>query len=222
MNPRSSCDSTGAAYTSIGKWEPGAPLITYIGKRFGKLVVLSVQKQMFICRCDCGVEKPIRAHNVLSDRQKSCSCERGVQRDAKNFEKNHKREYRAWIEMRRRCYGKGKHTKNYGDRGISVCDRWDDFECFLEDMGKCPEGLTLDRIRVNDDYEPGNCRWLSMEEQLGNKRCTLWVEYQGEKMCLRKACRLSGVKYHSVAHQPKRGIKTPQEALDTALLKLKG
>ena len=80
-------------------------------------------------------------------------------------------EYQRWKAMRRRCYLKtDKDYKNYGERGIKVCKRWDKFENFIKDMGKCPKGFSLDRIDSNGNYEPKNCKWSSAYEQSRNRR----------------------------------------------------
>lgn len=85
---------------------------------------------------------------------------------------NHKHPlYMTWLTMRQRCRNpKAKGFRNYGGRGITVCDRWDDFETFVEDMGEKPPGTTLDRIDNDGNYEPSNCRWATAKEQLKNKR----------------------------------------------------
>lgn len=81
------------------------------------------------------------------------------------------RTYAAWLNMRMRCGNANRRDwKHYGGRGITVCARWNLFENFLQDMGEVPEGLTLDRINVNGNYEPGNCRWVSWIIQQQNKR----------------------------------------------------
>jgi len=79
--------------------------------------------------------------------------------------------YNSWRDMKRRCHNPNRKAyKNYGGRGIKVCDRWMDFVNFLEDMGECPEGLTLDRINNDGNYEPGNCRWATRKQQVQNRR----------------------------------------------------
>jgi hypothetical protein len=87
--------------------------------------------------------------------------------------------------MLRRCCNKDfKHFHHYGGRGIAVCDRWKLFEAFLSDMGECPLGLTLDRIKNDGDYKPGNCRWATQAEQNRNKRTNRLITWNGETLPL--------------------------------------
>lgn len=93
--------------------------------------------------------------------------------------------YKAWESMVRRCTMPSQSTyPSYGGRGIVICLRWRDFRNFLEDMGEKPEGMTLDRIDVNGNYEPDNCRWADAKTQHRNKRHHHWITYNGETKCL--------------------------------------
>jgi len=94
-------------------------------------------------------------------------------------------EYDLWCGMKQRCYYTAhKSYDKYGGRGIKVCDRWMSFENFYADMGNRPEGMTLDRIDIDGDYSPENCRWATYSEQMKNTKRTRFVEYNGLKLCL--------------------------------------
>lgn len=91
------------------------------------------------------------------------------------------REYRTWERIKRCCYESSYFAyKNYGGRGIRVCQRWlGSFEAFLSDMGKKPKGLSLGRIDNDGDYEPSNCRWETAKQQMRNRRDTVYLERGG-------------------------------------------
>lgn len=95
--------------------------------------------------------------------------------------------YFAWRNMRSRCYNPNDiGYKNYGGRGIRVCDRWrDDYDAFFADMGECPQGLTLERTDGNGNYDLFNCVWATYTEQLNNRPgFNRWIEFQGRKQTL--------------------------------------
>jgi len=93
--------------------------------------------------------------------------------------------YRAWVNMKGRCLN-SKHAgfADYGGRGIGICERWMSFENFLADMGEAPEGMTLDRERVNEGYKPDNCRWATAKQQANNRRNNIVIELEGRSQTL--------------------------------------
>ena len=104
-------------------------------------------------------------------------------------------EYQRWKAMRRRCYLKtDKDYKNYGERGIKVCKRWDKFENFIKDMGKCPKGFSLDRIDSNGNYEPKNCKWSSAYEQSRNRRTVPKITKNGITKTANEWAKINGIK----------------------------
>ncbi len=101
--------------------------------------------------------------------------------------------------MRHRCLSPNTNGyKNYGGRGITFCERWRDFNSFLEDMGERPEGTQLDRIDVNGHYCKENCRWSTVREQANNKQNTIWVTCFGKRMALANAIRATGLNESSL------------------------
>ena len=106
----------------------------------------------------------------------------------------HIREYESFRAMHRRCDPASGRSKHWGDRGITVCDRWRTFENFLADMGPRPEGMTLDRIDNNGNYEPSNCRWATWRQQHRNRRNNRSLTAHGETMLVCEWAELLGVR----------------------------
>ena len=111
--------------------------------------------------------------------------------------------YSVWYGMKIRCkYPSSDGYKDYGAKGISYCERWEVFANFLEDMGERPEGMTLDRIDPSGNYEPSNCRWLSMTDQIRTRRNAL--TYKGKPLI--EACREAGIRYDTAWARIKKGF----------------
>lgn len=116
------------------------------------------------------------------------------------------KEVACWQSMKGRCYNPNdKSYENYGKRGIVVCDRWlDSFENFLEDMGRCPNGMSLDRIDNNGNYEPGNVKWRTFKEQNNNTRGNKLIVYNGETKTIAEWADYLGIKSSTLYERLKR------------------
>lgn len=167
-----------------------AKFIDLTGKRFERLVVdkyIGKNKfgvSMWLCNCDCGNKKEINYINLVYKRTKSCGCYR--------IKHGHSNDptYCEWVDMRRRCYDKNNGSyEHYGERGITVCDRWNpdnggSFANFLKDMGEYTKGMSIDRIDNNNDYFLKNCRRSTPKEQTRNRRNTKIITYNIKTQCL--------------------------------------
>ena len=154
---------------------PFSVLHDLTNQTFNRLTVLGRDREnkrratMWRCKCECGNIKSISSQQLLSGGTQSCGCLRRDMNTTHGLSQN--RLYIVWKSMLSRCERpNNKSFCYYGGRGIKVCDRWHKFENFYADMGQCPKGCSLDRIDVNGDYEPSNCKWATKIVQNANRR----------------------------------------------------
>jgi len=173
-----------------------------IGDTFSELTVLREdpikqgKKRRWICQCSCGNTTSVATNDLTSGHTKSCGCGKGLsarERFTTHGMRDHPL-YGRWLAMRNRCNNPNdEYYANYGEKGVKVCERWDHFPNFLEDMGMPPEGYTLDRKDNDGDYSPENCRWADNRTQSMNKSTTAMVEYKGEIVKRRELAEKHGI-----------------------------
>ena len=178
------------------------------GEKIGRWTILlsgSFRKEEMVpCKCDCGTSRHVRAANLEKRLSKSCGCARKESCTSKLSTHGLSKTplYRVWKGMRKRCLNpKEPGFHNYGGRGVSVCNRWNEFANFDKDMGSSyGRGMFIERIDNDGNYEPKNCRWATRKEQNRNKRDTIYLTYRGTTMPLVSWCEKLGVNYWT-AHQ---------------------
>lgn len=174
---------------------------------------------LWACECACGKRKVISTNDLTSGHTTSCGCLRGIHRHTANHATSPT--YRSWWNMVSRCTVPSSPSfKHYKKRGITLCKRWRDFASFLADMGERPAGnYTLDRIDNAGNYEPGNVRWATKQEQANNRVTNIFFEWRGTTYTLANLSRACGVEKELLRSRLCRGkypwtvegaIKTPK------------
>ncbi len=182
-----------------------------IGMRFNSLIVLKMHhkeqlylnngvkngfKYFYLCKCDCGNNCVVSYNHLISNHTKSCGC--------LNFKHNltNSRLFKIWSGILNRCYNKNNHKyKNYGGRGITICDEWkNDFKVFYDwsITNSYQDNLTIDRIDVNGNYEPSNCRWVNQKTQQNNKNSNLWITYDNQTYTLSEWSEILNINYYTL------------------------
>lgn len=203
------------------------------GEHFGKLVVLArvgtdERGHIWRLRCECGNEVERRTADLMRTRRppKSCGCLRHVGQNGRRWKhgQSHRaseREsptYGSWSAMIQRCTNPNSvNFADYGGRGITVCERWRDFQAFLADMGERPKGMTLDRENNARGYEPGNCRWATRSEQNRNRRGAVEVSFRGDTLPLVEVAARTGLRYRSLYQR----VITKGESIEFAIAALR-
>lgn len=199
------------------------------GMRFGRLVVESEAEPVttvsanrtrtyyrWNCVCDCGKKCVVKSQELLAGKTVSCGCYAAESRLTahRTHGLSKTRLYRVYTGMKTRCYNQNDaHYQSYGGRGIRICAEWlEDFRSFYDwamsngyDPDSKPGTCSIDRIDVDGDYSPGNCRFIAMDEQAYNKTDNHLIEYKGETMPVSKAARLEGISEKTIFSRLYRG-----------------
>lgn len=185
------------------------------GKVFGKLLVVERMKNdntgsaMWRCVCECGETRVVAGTGLRSGRNKSCGCSspRFTSKRYLTHGMSGSRTFKIWAGMHARCRPSTdkKLMRLYYERGIRVDERWNDFLNFVEDMGIAPDGLSIDRIDVNNGYIKENCRWATPKQQGNNTRANHLLTYNGITKTVSEWSEDVGIKANTIIYRVRRG-----------------
>lgn len=204
------------------------PVIDLTGKKFGRLTVIKRAEDyiapngwftpQWLCKCDCGKTSIVRGQFLKRGSTQSCGClqeetlsyiHEPIHGDVKKTSKLHSL-YCSWKCMLTRCHNPNRRTwKNYGGRGINVCNEWkgpDGYINFREWSltNGWQKGLTIDRIDNNGNYKPDNCRWTTAKEQARNRRSNIWLNVDGKRMLLYDVAKKFGLWHQTIRYWMKK------------------
>lgn len=161
------------------------------GQRFGLLTTVSLgnlpDKKSWVCLCDCGKSHTAREYHLRIGSILSCGClrKRKFLERSTSHGMSKTKTYQVWHDMIARCENPSHQSyKNYGGRGISVCERWHDIQLFEQDMGDPPPGMWIERVDNDAGYFPENCKWASRDEQMLNRRTSRLLVFRGRRLTL--------------------------------------
>lgn len=189
-----------------------ARLNNLTGNRYGRLVVIKRANDyitpsgrhyvQWLCRCDCGNTTIVIGDALVRHKTKSCGCyrnDKNTEKFSTHGESNNNKLYGVWCSMKTRCYNRNsQYYSHYGGRGITVHDSWrNNYIEFKEWAIKngYQEGLTIDRIDVNGNYCPENCRWVDRSAQANNRRSNILCTLNGETHNLTEWSKITGISY---------------------------
>lgn len=196
-----------------------------IGVRFGRLVVLSVERHdksrgayFMLCACDCGGKTVVREDCLKSGNTKSCGCLAFDSPKKAGTHGMHKsRTYRIWAGMRDRCTNvHSKKAHLYALKGVKLYGPWNDFVNFLNDMGEAPDGYSIERIDGGGNYEPKNCRWATPKEQGNNTTKNKRLTYADKTMTISQWADELNIKPNTLVYRIRRGWSTSR-AINTPI-----
>ena len=192
--------------------------VDHVGKTFGMLEVLGRapgkprQTARWFCRCKCGNVRDFAASHLVAGVSTNCGCmsRRKAALDQTRHGRSRSSIHRIWLKMKQRCHSpNGSSYRNYGARGIRVCDLWRwSFEDFLKDMGERPKGMSIDRIDNDGDYCPMNCRWATPKEQSRNTRRNVLLTFDGRTMTVVAWSEATGIKAATIEMRLAQGWTT--------------
>lgn len=210
------------------------------GKKFGRLTVVKrcenyvspkgVTRSNWLCKCDCGNELKVTADKLKSGNTKSCGClknEITVQRSFKHGGR-HTRLYSIYYAMVNRCGNKNAiNYKNYGGRGIKVCDEWSGEDGFINFMNWAnsngyENNLSIDRIDVNGNYSPANCKWSTRREQMNNTTRNHLITIDNKTHTLSQWASISGVNPSTIYYRLKRGVPEKEAVFSKMISRKRG
>lgn len=200
--------------------------IDLTGQRFGKLIAIrcvgttKARQAIWRCKCDCGNEADIRSSCLRNGDTRSCGCLQRIISKEVNTKHGeaHSRLYSIWSAMKCRCDNPNNQAfEHYGARGIAVCDEWQEYTNFRDwaIANGYNDELSIDRIDVNGNYSPDNCRWITMKEQSNNRRSNHLISFDGETHTLKEWAVIKGLKYGTLSSRINRYHWSIEKALTT-------